>query len=40
VVFNDKSVIFIIFFHVLAELELCFELGYKACLDQVMGFTV
>ena len=40
VVFNDKLAIFIIFFHVLAQLELCFELESKACLDQVMGFTV
>jgi hypothetical protein len=40
VVFNDKLVIFIIFFHVWALLILYFELGSKTCLDQVMGFSV
>jgi hypothetical protein len=40
VIFNDKLVIFIIFFHVWALLILYFELGSKTCLDQVMGFSV
>jgi hypothetical protein len=40
VVFNDTLVIFIIFFHVWAYLKLFFELGSKACVDEVMGFSV
>ena len=38
--FNDILIILNIFFHVWAQLKLCFELGSKACLDQVMVFLV
>jgi len=38
--FNDILVIFIIFFYVWVYLKLYFELGFKAYLDQIMGFSV